>query len=204
MHADLEAARELLRQQEPHWAVIEVRGEQARVAAALALPALYAALQSSLGETWGLGWGVEASAPYLVRCRLRLLGEDREALATAPALADAQALAAAEAARAWGLMPEAPGAHWVEYDPEEGPNTAELEAPEGPAPSPSAPRPEPETVLDPQLVRARQHIDDLLEGLKAAGLGGQAARVLARRGYGNTLEESREVYRELKTLQSAH
>ncbi len=203
MHADLEAARDLLHREGPHWAVIEVRGEQARVAAALSLQALYAALQSSFDEAWGLRWAVEQSAPYVVRCRLHLLGGDREGLAVAPALADAQALAAAEAARAWGLLPAAPDAHWVEYDPEEGANTDELSGQDAPAPS-GAPRAEPEPTVDPQLVRARKHIDDLLENLKAAGLGGQAARVLARRGYGNTLEESREVYRELKTLQSPH
>ena len=55
---------------------------------------------------------------------------------------------------------------------------------------------------DPQLERARKHIDDLLEGLRDGGLGKRAAQVLARRGYGNTVEESREVYKELKALQA--
>lgn len=205
MHADLEAVRDLLQREEPQWAVTELKGEQARVVAAPHLAGLYRALDSHFHEGWGIGWAVDSAAPPVVRCRLELLGSAREGLASAPSLADAQVLAAAEAARAWGLWAAAQEGHWVEYDPEEGPNTAELSGPPpatGQSPQRAALPPEPD--MDPQLLKARKHIDELLETLKAAGLGGKAARVLARRGYGHTVDESREVYRELKAIQSAH
>lgn len=203
MHADLEAVRELLGRTETRWAVLEVRGEQARVVAAPGLEALYQALDSQFHEAWGIRWAVDSAAPLLVRCRLELLGQRREGLGSAPALLDAQLLAAAEAARAWGLLPPAPEGHWVEYDPEEGPNTAELSGAAAPLDAPAQAALPPEPVMDPQLLKARKHIDELLETLKLAGLGKEAARVVLR-GYGNTVEESREVYRQLKAIQSAH
>jgi hypothetical protein len=48
---------------------------------------------------------------------------------------------------------------------------------------------------------ARQHIDRLLEQLRQAGLGLEAARITLRhRGYGDSLEESRQLYSELRGL----
>ena len=50
--------------------------------------------------------------------------------------------------------------------------------------------------------KARRHIEDLLEQLKVAGRGGDAARILMR-GYGETLDESRAIYKELQALLKA-
>lgn len=47
--------------------------------------------------------------------------------------------------------------------------------------------------------KARRHIDELLEQLKAAGKGGEATRILMR-GYGETVDESRALYKQLKAI----
>ena len=67
---------------------------------------------------------------------------------------------------------------------------------------PAAPRVSalpPEPPRDPQMEKARRHIDDLLEQLKAAGKGGEATRILMR-GYGETVDESRALYKQLKAI----
>ena len=171
------------------------------------LDALYAALETVLGAAWSLRYAVDQAAPAVVRAALRLgsgpAAPEREGLGQGHTLHDARLLALADVLRAFGVAPGETEGVWVEYDAEEGPNTAELEAEPGAAVQAAGPaRPLPELPRDPQLERARKHIDDLLEGLRDGGLGKRAAQVLARRGYGNTVEESREVYKELKALQS--
>jgi hypothetical protein len=136
----------------------------------------------------------------VVRARLNVLGGVREGLAGGHTLQDAKLRALADAARYFGVpLPTEP--QWVEYDPEDGPNTADLDAEAEGAAAPAArPAPRaPEPPRDPQMEKARRHIEDLIEQLKAAGKGGEGARVLLR-GYGETVEESRAIYKELQAI----
>ncbi|WP_045234216.1 hypothetical protein [Deinococcus pimensis] len=202
MHPDLLAVRDALTREGPRFATLDVRGEQALVVPVLDQDRFYATLTGRLAEHWSLGWRVDSVTPPVVRCRLDLLGHAREGLGTAQDLTGARLVALTDAARAWGILPEAYAVtpSLVEYDPDEGPNTAELEA-DAPEPAPTARALPPEPPRDPQLEKARGHIDDLMDQLREKGLGKQASLVLVRHGgYGNTLDESRKVYAELKAL----
>lgn len=198
------------------WATVQVQGERALVVPAPDLDALYAGLERALEGHWAIHYSVDHIQPPVVRASLYLgqsgpdetapgvprSGRVREGLGQGHTLQDSRLLALADALRAYGIAPASSEGQWVEYDPEEGANIHELE-PEQPAPIAGAPASLPSAPpRDPQLERARKHIDDLLEGLREEGLGAQAARVLSSRGYGNTVEESREVYKELKALKS--
>ena len=209
-------AQEAMRASLTGWATVQVQGERALVLPAPDLDALYAGLERALEGHWTIRYAVDHIQPPVVRASLHLghseadspvpgssvPGRVREGLGQGHTLQDSRLLAVADALRACGVAPASSEGQWVEYDPEEGANTHELE-PEQATPIAGAPTPLPSAPpRDPQLERARKHIDDLLEGLREAGLGAQVARVLARRGYGNTLEESREVYKELKALKS--
>lgn len=196
--ADLDGVREALRSALTAWAVAEVRGDQARVTLAPDPDALALQLER-VDPEWSLSWACESVTPPVARARLSVLGAAREGLAGGHTLQDAKLRALADAVRFFGVP--APEAQWVEYDPEDGPNTTDLVAEaEGlavRAAHPAALPPEP--TRDPQMEKARRHIEDLLEQLKAAGKGGEATRVLLR-GYGETLEESRAIYKELQTI----
>jgi len=187
------------------WATVQVQGDRALVLPAPDLDALYGGLERALATEepgdWAVTYAVDHLTPPVVRASLHLGGRVREGLAQGYTLQDARLLALADAMRAYGVSPVSSEGQWVEYDAEDGANIHDLE-PHVPLPDRAAPPAglPPAAPRDPQLERARKHIDDLLEGLREAGLGAQVARVLARRGYGNTLEESREVYKELKAL----
>ena len=47
--------------------------------------------------------------------------------------------------------------------------------------------------------KARRHIDDLMEQIRAAGKGREVAH-LTLRGYGESVEESRAIYKELQAI----
>ncbi|MBZ9752577.1 single-stranded DNA-binding protein [Deinococcus sp. HMF7620] len=195
--AEPSRVRDALRASMTAWATLSVRGDQARVTLTPDLAVLSAQLDA-IDPGWSLTWACDHVTPPIVRARLGVLGATREGLATGHTLADAKLAALADLARSYGVQPSSE-AVWVEYDPEDGANTAELEA-ETPAPQAPASRPLPkEPPRDPQMDKARRHIEDLLEQLKVAGRGGDAARILMR-GYGETLDESRAIYKELQTL----
>ncbi|THF86030.1 single-stranded DNA-binding protein [Deinococcus sp. KSM4-11] len=195
--AELDRVREALRASMTSWATLEVRGDQARVIPAPDVDALAAHLER-LDPQWELAWACDSVQPPVVRARLTLHGTHREGLATAHTLHDAKLAALADAARTYGVAPAGEPA-WVEYDPDDGANTTDLDA-EAPLPADTAPRAlPPEPPRDPQMEKARRHIEDLLEQLKVAGRGGDAARILMR-GYGETLDESRAIYKELQAL----
>lgn len=195
--SDLNRVREALRASMTAWASVEVRGDQARVQPVPHLETLMPLLDQ-LDPHWSVGWRCAGTQPFVVSARLGVLGFVREGLASGPTLEDAKQAALAEVARMYGVFPSGEG-QWVEYDAEEGANTAELEAEAAAAvPLPMSALP-PEPPRDPQMEKARRHIEDLIEQLKAAGKGGEAARVLLR-GYGDTLEESREIYKELQSI----
>ncbi len=179
------------------WATLEVRGDQARVNPAPDLDTLAAHLER-VDDAWGIEWACDSVQPFVVRAKLTVSGMTREGLASAPTLGDAKLAALAEVARVYGVSPTGEG-HWVEYDPDDGPNTTHLDEDAEPAPPPRAMPLPPEPPRDPQMEKARRHIEDLLEQLKAAGKGGEAARILMR-GYGETLDESRTIYKELQAI----
>ncbi len=205
----LSQATEALRVSLTDWATVQVQSDRALVLPAPDLDALYSGLERALDGDWTVRYAVEQMTPPVVRASLHLGGRVREGLAEGHTLTDARLLALADALRAYGVAPASSEGQWVDYDPEEGANIHELEpqAPVSPLPGRGrqASGEQPDTLppappRDPQLERARKHIDDLLEGLRDAGQGKAAALVLAQRGYGNTLEEGREVYKELKAL----
>ncbi len=192
-----EQRRHVLQAALSDWAVAEVRGEQARVVSAPLLDQL-APLLSNLKEPWSLGWACDAQRPYLVRARLQVGSESREGLAEAPDLEEARRLALADALQFFGVTLQE---HWVDYDPEDGPNTTELVITEA-LPATTLPVADTTATTDPQMEKARDHIDRLVETLRDAGLGKKAAVVVARHGgYGNSVEESRAIYKELQSLQ---
>lgn len=193
---DLDRVREALQSSMTTWATVEVRGDQARVVPAPELEPLIAGLDR-LAPQWSLHWACDAASPYVVRARLEVAGVSREGLAQAPTLPDAKLAALAELARLFGIS--GGEGQWVDYDPEDGANVADLDAErELPATPRTAALP-PEPPRDPQMEKARRHIDDLLEQLKAAGKSGEAARILMR-GYGETVDESRALYKQLKAI----
>lgn len=194
---DFASVRDGMRQALSGWAVVRVEDGRAFVLPAPDLEVLYAALDRATGGEWSLTLAVQPGSPLTVQAGLGLHGVTRQGLASGHSLHDARLLAIADALQAYGVALAGEDGHWVEYDEEEGANVHELDV--SPAPQPSSPLPPP-TPRDPALEKARDHIDGLVEGLSAAGLGKEAAKVLARRGYGNTLDESREVYRELNSL----
>lgn len=194
---DLDRAREALRAAMTAWAVAEVRGNQARVTLVPDSDQLARHLERA-DPGWSLAWACESVSPPVVRARLSLLGAAREGLASGHTLDDAKLRALADAVRYFGV-PLPSEAQWVEYDPEEGPNTADLLAEAESAASPGVAARPPEPPRDPQMEKARRHIDDLMEQIRAAGKGKEVAH-LAMRGYGKTLEESRAIYKELQAI----
>jgi hypothetical protein len=194
---DPDRIREALRATLTAWAVAEVRGDQARVTLAPDPDALAPQLDP-VDEGWSLAWACESVQPPVVRARLTLGGVAREGLSAGHTLQDAKLRALADAARFFGVPIPAEGP-WVEYDPEDGPNTSDLDAELAPAsarPSTAGPS---EPPRDPQMDKARRHIDDLMEQVRAAGKGKEVAH-LALRGYGETVEESRAIYKELQAI----
>lgn len=193
---DLDRVREALQNSMSTWATLEVRGDQARVVPAPDLEQLIAELDR-LAPQWSLNWGCDAASPYVVRARLDVAGVSREGLAQAPTLSDAKLAALAELARLFGIS--GGEGRWVDYDPEDGPNVADLDAERELPTSPRTSALPPEPPRDPQMDKARRHIDELLEQLKAAGKGGEATRILMR-GYGETVDESRALCKQLKAI----
>ncbi|MCY1703140.1 MULTISPECIES: single-stranded DNA-binding protein [Deinococcus] len=200
----LDGVREALRVSMTDWATLEVRGDQARVVPAPQLTLLVGHLDQA-DPDWSLHWACDGMQPPVVRARLCAAGLEREGLATGYTLEDAKLAALADAARLYGVAVLGGGdggSHWVDYDPDEGADTTLLEAEaetEGGVALASRPSLPPEPPRDPQMEKARGHIDDLITQIRAAGRGKEIAPILMR-GYGNTLEESRQIYKELQAV----
>ena len=194
---DPDRTREALRATLTAWAVAEVRGDQARVSLSPD-PDTLALHLDPVDPGWSLGWTCESVQPPVVRARLTVGGVSREGLAEGHTLHDAKLRALADVARFFGV-PAPSETPWVEYDPDDGPNTSDLDAEVEAAPTARPPALPAGPPRDPQMDKARRHIEDLLEQLKAAGKGGEATRILLR-GYGQTVEESRSIYKELQTI----
>lgn len=194
--AEFNRTREALRASMTAWAVAEVRQNQARVTVVPDSSVLAMHLER-VDPEWSLSWGCDSIEPPVIRARLSIAGATREGIATGHTLEDARLRALADAARFFGVVTVGE-AQWVEYDPEDGANTTDLSSeveqhPIAPSTLPA------ENVRDPQLEKARRHIEDLVDQLKAAGKSGEATRILLR-GYGETLEESRQIYKELQHI----
>lgn len=192
------AVQEALRATLNTWAVSEVRGNQARVLPAPDFDALASHL-NSVHPTWSLTWACDSVSPPIVRARLSFDGAVREGLSSGHTLEDAKKLALADAFRFFGVSSslEAP---WVEYDLEDGANTSELSTLITQSLPAQSATPLPDLPKDPQMELARAHIDTLMEQLREQGKGGEALKLLMR-GYGETLAESRAIYKELQALQ---
>lgn len=194
---DPDRTREALRAALTAWAVAEVRGDQARVTLAPD-PDTLASHLDPVDAGWSLGWACESVQPPVVRARLTVGGATREGLAGGHTLHDAKLRALADAARFFGV-PTPGEAPWVEYDPEDGPNTSDLDAEVEAAPAARASALPPELPRDPQMDKARRHIEEMVDQIRAAGKGKEITH-LTMRGYGKTVEESRAIYKELQAI----
>ena len=192
------AVQGALRVSQQVWATQEVRDGQAWVVPAPSAE-LLAQYLNHVDASWSLEWKLEHLEPPVVRAAMTIHGVRREGLAQGKTLQDAKLLALADAVVAFGL-PAAEG-QWVAYDPEDGADTALLEAEaqaQAQAAAPEVTLP-PEAPKDPQMEKAKAHIDSLIEQIREAGMGSDITQIVIR-GYGNSLEESREIYKELHAV----
>lgn len=196
--AAMTAVVDALRLSQQLWAVAKVRGDRAWVMPAPSA-GLLARYLSQVDARWELDWHLEQAEPPIVRASLSIGGVRRAGLGRGHSLRDAKLLALADAALAFGV-PTAEG-QWVAYDPEDGADTALLEAEATAQAEAAASRLSlrPERPKDPQREKAKAHIDDLITQLREAGRGKEITSILLR-GYGETVEESREIYRELQAV----
>ena len=132
--AEPHRVRDALRASMTAWATLTVRDDQARVTLAPDLDVLAPQLDA-IDPGWSLTWACDHPAPPIVRARLSVLGAAREGLATGHTLQDAKLAALADLARSYGVTPTSDPV-WVEYDPEDGANTSELET-DTPTPRPA-------------------------------------------------------------------
>jgi hypothetical protein len=151
---------------------------------------------------------------YAVKCRLSLLEVSKEEVGEGDSLKAAFSDALGRAAVKFGV-----GRYlyrlerWVDYDPDSGRFTAPevggqgsgAFAPEDAAPSLAAKPQETQTrseaPAEAPKTEPQELIDRLMERLKEAGLGKQAALVITKYGgYGKTPDETRKVYGELRAL----
>ncbi len=180
------------------------------------------AVQDRLDEVVGIqGWQDSyqvlhapppgAAGGYAVKCRLTVMDVSKEDVGEGDSLKAAFSDALTRAAGKFGV-----GRHldankqWVDHDPETGqfnppgveqgdlvyrglPGGMPTSAPEARKASPS---PAGEAKPEPQEL-----IDRLIERLKEAGLGKQAAQIVMKYGgYGKQPEETRKLYGELRAL----
>ncbi len=135
-------------------------------------------------EGWFDAYEVLSTAPPAVKCRLTVLGVTKEDVGEGDSLKAAFSDALKRAAVKFGVGRDLYRLEkrWVAYDPETGRFT--------PPSLPEERKPEPQEL-----------IDRLVERLKEAGLGMEAARIITRYGgYGKTPEETRRLYGELRNL----
>lgn len=146
---------------------------------------------------------------FAVRCRLSVLGVSKEDVGEGESLKAAFSDALKRAAVKFGV-----GRYlyrlekqWVDHDPDTGrfapPQLDGRPQPERPAPRPSrAEAPQaPEAPAEPEKPEPQELIDRLIDRLKEMGLGKEVARVVMKyQGYGKNLDETRQLYGELRAL----
>lgn len=149
-------------------------------------------------QSWHDSYEVlQAAGFYAVKCRLTIMEITKEDVGEGDSLKAAFAEALVRAAAKFGIGRFQQ--QWVDYDPTsgkftpphlgdmvEGCGSSDLEAP----PPHSESKPEPQEL-----------IDRLIERLRQAGLGKQAALIVMKYGgYGKHPEETRKLYGELRAL----
>jgi len=161
----------------------------------------YKALLNRLDDVVGpQGWQdsyevLQAAGFYAVKCWLTIMDISKEDVGEGDGLKSAFAEALVRAALKFGIgrFLDELEPQWVDYDPASGRHSMpmlEARPPQQGFESPSEAKPEPQEL-----------IDRLIERLRQAGLGRQAARIVTKYGgYGKHPEETRKLYGELRAL----
>ncbi|MBS3967420.1 MAG: hypothetical protein KGZ60_09230 [Truepera sp.] len=175
------------------WRVAErsLDGLTVRLRPGLTASAIRARLDEVLGKG-GWSYTLFAVGEQALGCNLTISGVSRAAVVAIQqrgleACADE---ALAHAAEQFELLPPLDPAaeYWVEADPESKEPLYE-------------PHQQPAAIPEAEKSAGRQAIDRLLERLKAAGAGREAAALIVRYGgYGGSPEASRELYTKLRAL----
>ena len=174
------------------WQVVErsLDGLTARLRPCLAASALRGRLDEVVGKA-GWSYALFAVGEQAIGCNLTILGVSRAAVIAVEQrdLAACADEVLARAAEQFELLPPVdPAEYWVEVDPE----TKE------PLYEPSW---QPAAAPVSEKSAGRQAIDRLLERLKTAGAGREAAALVVRYGgYGESQEASRELYAKLRAI----
>lgn len=190
---------------------------QARIQPVPDVMALSVLLDQHL-PTFSTNWSIEWQCIPLphqkeiaVIARLNVAQTHREGLGSGTDISSARSQALQDVFRAFGIDTTP---LWVDYDAEEGANISELldewmqELHEAIAvfnanttanTAQAATNTENTNPSDP-METAKFHINELLEKLRESGKGKEALTILATKGYGKTIEESRMVYKQLKGI----
>lgn len=154
--------------------------------------ALIERLEQHFGPySWQDSYELLLHSPITVKARLSLQVDglglvSREDIGTGPNFPEAMAHAFQRAALKFGLGRE------LQAD------ARAVEPEDQPAPGDTSVSPPPQEEVKPE---AHKHIDALMEQLKAQGMGKEAAKaVMKYGGYGKTVDESRQLFVELRNM----
>ncbi|MFN8510335.1 MAG: hypothetical protein U0Z75_07220 [Deinococcaceae bacterium] len=191
----LEALMSPFSAQDFYWQKLEEMVDMARWHKVLSKTALLGRLDDLLGLEWHLKLEVISPLPAVVIAHLTLHSTVRSGIGEGSNLQEAEVAALSQAALAFGMAHEelTVPSEWHPLDWK----------PETPLTDPA---PTTEMDLQPQdeKLKAHQHIDELIDQLRELGLGLESAKIMKNfKGYGETLEESRQLYRALKELKRA-
>lgn len=175
-----------------HWQVIETQGERLRLQPVLQAQALWERLDDVLAFAWSLELAVVSVQPAVVCAHLHCLGAKRSGIGQGLNLEAAEIAAISAAAKAFGIG----------QDELSLPHRWEQAATTGAA-SGGTSAAATASITDQDKPQAHRHIDDLVEKLRAAGLGLPTAKLMMR-GYGETIEENRALYKQLRDLLAQH
>lgn len=196
------------------WSVAEVErsGERALLEPAWSPQEVRGRLDAELGLA-GWSYSLSAAGEMGVLCTLTIGNATRAAAASNPGagvpLEDVAELAFTRAARQFGLAPDYLSTHdsyWVDYDPEAAQPLYDPDGVEAPAATNSAGTAVQGTGAKAPEAAAQQASNELLamierlvDRLRGAGLGKEAAQLVARH-HGGSAEQSRELYARLREL----
>lgn len=170
--------------------------QRGRVRATVGPVSVLERLDASVGPGgWSQSLEVASQAPPAVRCRLRVGTIERDAIESGASLSEAAERALVRAAHAFGIgryLARLP-LYWVRLDESGAPSeTPSLPAWATPAAVPAGAR---------ERTPERDRIDAVLDRLRSAGLGRQAAVVVGRYGgYGRTPDDARRLHAELAAM----
>jgi len=145
---------------------------------------------------------VAQEGSFAVRCRLSVLGVSKEDVGEGDSLKAAFSDALKRAAVKFGV-----GRYlyrlekqWVDHDPDSGRFTPpQLELPASPSRSSRAEASQ--AHAEAEKPEPQELIDRLIDRLKEMGLGKEVARIVMKyQGYGKNLDETRQLYGELRGL----